>query len=428
MTKQKKQTIILTVLILLMVGMGFCYMVLRKISQVKEAEANQSIELYKLDTKKTEEITIENENGEMVFTKTNGKWTLKADADFPVNKDKIEEILNAMKTVEANSQVTDGTEELSQYGLEKPVCSILVKLNNGVKAKVSFGSQVPVLGGYYVLVDDETKVYTMSDSLYQTIQTKKMDFVKMESIPSIETEQVNRITIAEKGKKDISVVKKKDGSYIWNGAYKDTVAGNSEKVIDFISNYTGLVFDSCAEYNCSDFGTYGLKNPKNSILISYNTEKGEKEKEYRLNIGRKNENGSYYVSSDNSAFVYEISADTIDELLHVNAFDYIEQTIFAFAADTLQSFTIEKEDGTKKSLNIEKDLDTLSSIQALTYSGEAKKDKTDNTKIYKCVVQNDKKTSTITFLPYDKTNYRVNKDGQELFLANKKAVDNLFKK
>lgn len=429
MTKQKKQAILLTCLTLLMIGMGIGYTAIKKINQVKEQEANEAIELYEIDTKKAKEIKIENENGKFVFLKNKDKWKLKGDSAFPIDNEKIDTILDSMKTVSANSQVTDGTEELSQYGLGEPSVSILVTLSNNVKAKVSFGSQVPVLGGYYALVDDDTKVYTMSETLYEAIKVKKMDFVKTETIPSIESNQVDRIKIVQNNKGDLVIEKLNDGSYTIKKPYKDIVSGNGENILELITNYSNLAFDNCVEYNCTNFKQYGLEKPKESISITYQVEKKKKteEKEYTLYVGNQSSDGNYYVRPKNSSYVYQINSDIIDELIHVNPFAYVDKTIFAFATDTLQSFTIKNEDGKKRSLDKKKNLDTLTSIQGLTYSGEIKKSISDETKIYECSIKNNNITSVISFLPYDKSSYRVNKDGQELFLVSKKAVDKLLK-
>lgn len=430
MTKQKKQTILLTCLIVIMLAMGIGYTVLKKINQVKDEEAKETIELYQLDTSKAKEITIENESGKLDFVKRDNKWSLKGDSAFPVNKEKIDSILDSMKTVSANSQVTDGTDELSQYGLGEPSVSILVTLSNNVKAKVSFGTQVPVLGGYYALVDDDTKIYTMNHTLYENIQVNKMDFVKMDTIPTIESDQVNKIKITENDTENLIIEKTKAGSYVIKKPYKDTVSGNSENILELLSKYSNLSFDNCIEYNCTDFQQYGLEKPKESITVTYKAKKEKKteQKEYTLYVGNQNNDGAYYVRPKNSSFVYEISADTIDELIHVKAFDYVEKTIFSFAIDTLQTVIIKDENGKKRTLDKEKDLSTLTSVQGLIYSGEIKKKILDETKIYECTIKNDNKTSVITFLPYDKSSYRVNKDGQELFLVSKKAVNKLLTK
>lgn len=430
MTKKKKQTFVLGTLIVLMVSLVIGYGAIKKVNEVKEAEKEQSIELYHLDTKKAKKIVITNENGTIELTKKDSGWMFNKDSSLPIDTDKVDEILNLVKVIDANSEVTDGTEELSQYGLEKPGRSIYIELTNGVKAKVSFGDKVPVLGGYYCLVDDETKVYTMGEELYQAILRNKMDFVKMEKIPSIESENVNKLEIINNKGKAVAIQKESDGSFVIKGAYDKTVTGNSEAILGLFDTYGELAFDSCVEYSCKDFSKYGLENQKQSLKITYTVKKNQKnvKKQYILYVGDKTEDGKYYVTPEGSSYVYEMEGDTLDEIRNANMFDYIDKTVFAFSTDSLKSISVKDKKGNKKNLTVKKDLDTLTALQNLTFSAEMKKTVSEDTPVYTCIVQNNGEKSSVSFLPYDgKKYYRVDKDGEQLFLVDKKAVDKLLK-
>ncbi|MSS62604.1 DUF4340 domain-containing protein [Velocimicrobium porci] len=430
MTKKKKQTVVLGILIFLMILLGVGYGAIKKINAVKEAEKEQSIELYHLDTEKAKKIIITNENGTIELTKKASNWIFAGDSSLPIDADKVDNILSLVKVINANSEVTDGTEELSQYGLEKPEQSIYIELTNGVKAKVSFGTEVPILGGYYCLVDDGTKVYTMGEELYQAILRNKMDFVKMEKIPSIESKNVKKLELTNRKGKAVTIQKISDGSFVIKGAYDKTVTGNSEAILGLFENYGELAFDNCVEYSCKDFSQYGLENPEQSLKITYTVKKDKKnvKEQYILYVGNKSEDGSYYVTPEGSAYVYQMEEDILDELLNVKIFDYIDKTVFAFSTDSLKAITVEDKKGNKKNLTVKKDLDTLTALQALTFSGEIEEKVSENEPIYTCIVQNNGEKSIVSFLPYDgKKYYRVDKDGEQLFLVDKKAVDKLLK-
>ncbi|HSC86761.1 MAG TPA: DUF4340 domain-containing protein, partial [Polyangiaceae bacterium] len=111
----------------------------------RDTKGWRDLSILKLDTDKANRVTIDNEHGSFVFAKSGGAWMAefkKAKGSAGKIKDfdtaKVDDLLRAYKTLNA-SDFGDG-KTLADTGLEKPVATLGITLDDGSKTEILFGS------------------------------------------------------------------------------------------------------------------------------------------------------------------------------------------------------------------------------------------------------------------------------------------------
>ncbi|MDE6850909.1 MAG: DUF4340 domain-containing protein, partial [Lachnospiraceae bacterium] len=183
---------------------------------------------------------------------------------------------------------------------------------------------------------------------------------------------------------------------------------------------------------------------------------------YRLSVGSHNDQeDQYYVSVDGSDGIYLMSAETIDALVDINAFDYISKPMHKPVMESLQNirFTCQGQEHeikvTKKEVEngISEDGSTVydytilldekteldeydfqdvysSAFNSLVYSRERDNTiKGEGQEVQASMtIVTDKREIDLQFLPYDGNNfYRVEQNGICNFLVDMNVVENVMK-
>ncbi len=278
-------------------------------------------------------------------------------------------------------------------------------------------------------------------------------------------------------------------NWIITKPYKEPLAGATTDQWDTLQNYfTSVTFDELEEYGCDDLKKYGFEKPAAVVKVGYfeikdgyqipeetaapgketvsvvgqNTnktplvpEEHRKKLGYTLTFGKKAEDGSYYVRLNDSQNVYRMSGETAEEMLTVDAYTNMDHCVYSTLATDIEGYdvvtggkkiTVTREtakDDEGKDKNVwkvngtqipddkeEEFLTPYSKAYLLEFASFAKKDvkpKSDEP-VLTIVYHEGDRDVTVKYLPYDGTNfYRVDKNGMDYFLVNKRSVDDAAK-
>ena len=266
--------------------------------------------------------------------------------------------------------------------------------------------------------------------------------------------------------------------------YEISMAADTDAVKTFFDNYCSLSYSSCVEYNCSDLATYGLKDPRATVTIDYYEETADSsdsdstgttdstdtssnsdsaktirtDYKYQLQIGDLNEDeSSYYVRDTSNNSVMLMSKDTVDKMLEFNKFDVLEKYVQLINIKTVSSVdvvanglthTLKNEVIKAKDSDSEDSKDTTKFwLDDKEYDEDSARDLYQNLLMpkYDQLLPKDYKghtgdpvatvifhrTSaeypevTVSYYEYDNSFYVVNRNGEEYFLVDKRAVDDL---
>ena len=95
-----------------------------KYEQQKEIIKNSDEIILEVDGESVKALSWECNTGDFAFHKDDsGSWLYDADEAFPVEEEKINELLNLFEEFGVSFRIEE-VEDFAQYGLEEPVCTI----------------------------------------------------------------------------------------------------------------------------------------------------------------------------------------------------------------------------------------------------------------------------------------------------------------
>lgn len=272
-------------------------------------------------------------------------------------------------------------------------------------------------------------------------------------------------------------------NWIISKPYKKPLAGSSTDDWTTMQGYfTSVSFGDLVEYGCKDLSRYGLDKPSSFAEVNYfelkdgyevpketespggvstvggnsnqaNTVPDEYKdaKSYKLLFGKKTEDGDYYVRLDGSENVYTMTAQSAENMLDADAYTYMDHCVYSTLATDIDGYDVtigkkkisvthtteQDEGGNNKNVwtlngnkvpdSKEEDfLTPYSKAYLLEFTSSAKDSvKPKDTEPVMTIVFHEKNRDvTVKYLPYDGTNfYRVDKDGMDYFLVDKRSVD-----
>lgn len=496
MSKKKRQFFTIIILLVILAVSGISYVLLSKYQAKKdkqEAEKTQSEEKITLYSMKEEEITqihFINSSHEMTLVKDGDLWKDSADPDFPVNQEYAQTMVEETGEMTASQLVVKDPEDLSQYQLDQPQFTVELTNQSGETRKLVIGEESMAAGGCYAYVDQADQIYVIASNITDNFDYTRNEMMEVPEAPTITAEYVTGYKLQSAKGRSFTAKYDETGAKFadvdgWDitGAYKMAVPGSGDALQTLFSGLGSMEATEGVEYRATDklLKQYGLAEPAYIIDVDYDTVEGDdtadttsddqKEAEesqtrtahhYQISVGSHNDQeDQYFVSIDGNDGIYLMSADTIDALVEINAFDYIYKPMHKPVMEQLQDirFTYQgqehqiqvtkkevengiSEDGStvydytilldgKTELDEYAFQDVYSSVfNSLVYSKE--QDNTIKGQGQKAqasmVIVTEKRKINLEFLPYDGNNfYRVEQDGNSNFLADINVVEKAMK-
>lgn len=178
MKKYKSMIILLAVFVVFFA----LYFVMGK---VNEYQATKDIEETIMVTDFDSLVSLEYSDGAttMSFVKEDDAWVWAGEEEITLDSDSVETIANVLSQVEA-VRVLEGADELSSYGLEKPVYTITMENEAGTTLTLYIGDVVD--DNYYATTNDKVVVYTIGSS---AVTNMEFDITVLEAEEEEETEE-----------------------------------------------------------------------------------------------------------------------------------------------------------------------------------------------------------------------------------------------
>ncbi len=183
MRKQRIQMVVLSV-VLLICCVGFlAARFYANAEEEKEKEKEEGI-YTALSFEKTNlrQLSIVGEKGELALTYDGSSWSFVNDIDaeeetktsYEVNSSVANEILERLASLTSSNEV-DHVTDMESYGLDAPVLTVTITLQDETQHTVEVGSRNEMISAYYIRVDDGDTVYTLSDSDYSLLNKTDTD-------------------------------------------------------------------------------------------------------------------------------------------------------------------------------------------------------------------------------------------------------------
>ena len=206
-----------------------------------------------------------------------GAWRYDEDEAFPVDGEKMDELLETFQAFGAAFIIHDVT-DFAQYGLDDPVCTISLSTEDA-SYEIQLGDYSTMDAQRYVSIGDGN-VYLVQEDPLDAFNVELSDLIDNDETPDFG--QVASIQFT--GADSYQVVYQEDSSYArcaddvyfreQDGTYLplDTSLVNS-----YLSGITGLNLTDYVTYSAGeeDLAAYGLDDPELTVSVTYTPEEDE---------------------------------------------------------------------------------------------------------------------------------------------------------
>ena len=344
----------------------------------KEEEEQVSVTDASADEIETVKFLIDKK--EVTFQRKEEEWVKGNDEAFPVSQDTLNNAVGMLGDLKAE-RVLDDVSDLSEYGLDSPVNTIVFKTKVGEETSIKIGAKNESVSQYYVKKnEDDKKVYLVASASIEPFMNSLYDYAESGTFPEISSENIKAIQVEGETSYNLSVDE--------NGFWYVSDGGNQEKAdsakaASMASSFSTLEYASFVNYDASEeeMESYGLNEPYANIILNYeeeiskketdnlkseeteleeaeNTEekqgekKGEeteekkeeeaemKDKSLVIHVGSEAEEGDRYVSVDDSKEVYTMSEETLSTFLDKDDSDFWDMNVCYVSINDIESIEI----------------------------------------------------------------------------------------
>lgn len=283
MKRSKKLIALLAVLLVLCVGT----VLLTRMEEKREQITATGELVLEVPADSVQSLKWETGETALSFRKAEGTWLYEEDEAFPVDGDKIEEMLELFSAFGVSFVIEDVTDD-SAYGLDEPVCTIEFATEDRTYT-VKLGDYSSMDQERYVSIGDG-KVYLAKVDPLDAFDAALDDVMRHDQ--SLSYGEVQKITFS--GAENYTVFRQENSEYAYcaEDVYfveKDgeTVPLDTGRVGTYLEALTTLYLTDDVTYNVTDaeLEAYDLTAPELTVTVDYTDPDGA-EQTYTLSISR----------------------------------------------------------------------------------------------------------------------------------------------
>ena len=356
--KRGKKLIALLAALVILTGAALAATLLNPERQEGSGQEEEKISIFTLDSDSVTALSWTYEEETLSFLCDGGQWSYADDAAFPLDSSYLEDMVTALGDVTASKSISE-PEDLAQYGLEEPTCTVTV--STGEDRELRIGDATSLDGLRYCSTGDGN-VYLVDSALLDAFSYGLSDLVQMETIPDIDS--TDSFTVSS-GTGTYTIVYREDSGlaysddYVWflqnGGEYTALDTEQTESLLDAV---TALTWNSCADYHAeaSELADYGLDAPAATVTVQYQesvqVETGETDEEgepvyetqerdaqFILEVGDSVDDACY-ARIAGSDMVYQIDGSVRDALLYTTQSELLPDEVLLMDWDTVDSIDI----------------------------------------------------------------------------------------
>ncbi len=341
----------------------------------------------KVNTTDQEILTIVPENATAV-TMTVGTDTLKLekqentwkdaeDADYPIDGEQVEKLLEKFKSVHASFIVED-VKDYSQYGLQTPTAAISIAEGDQTH-EMQFGTFSTMDNKRYVMLEKGT-VYLIDEDLETSLVTDRDTILKKDQLYAYD--QVTAVDVALKADEEavLAAAKKnedaddetellprknetlqiqylpdeehsynKDAWEYYNVQDTSYQPVDTDLLTSWLNTLTGLTLDSYVTYNAAeeDISKYGLDDPTVKITVAgtMQDESSKAPASYTVAVSKQSDE-EIYLRVDESKIIFKIDLETYNRLAKAGYNDLRSSSVVTMGWDKVKTVTVKTDSET----------------------------------------------------------------------------------
>ena len=226
-----------------------------------------------------------------------------ADEAFTVSENKVLAYVSTLTNFYANSKLTD-VQDLSEYGLDNPSFIIDISTFDGVNHTVKLGNKTPDNSYAYVMVDDDTNVYTVASAKLVYSNYGLIEFLSSQML-NIDYSQISTVEFSRRSDSiDLVADCTLDHStnepiYHFLSPFQIKASPYFENLVEYvatleISSYLDIADDELADYGLDNIAysfTFNMKDGR-TITVDFSDNRDG------YYYGKSNITDNYFVLSE----------------------------------------------------------------------------------------------------------------------------------
>lgn len=170
----KKKGLPLLIGIVVLVFLTVAYVILVKHNT--ETVEDTTVKMFDLENEDVAALQFTLDGKEETFTLESDTWSLASDAAFEVDSSKMSTLLDTVTGMAASRKLENVT-DLSEYGLDEPVQTLVLTMADGTVYTICWGGTNDVTGDDYVYIKEkESIVYTVDYSVLEAVGESIEDY------------------------------------------------------------------------------------------------------------------------------------------------------------------------------------------------------------------------------------------------------------
>lgn len=442
-------------------------------SSEEEMDVNGYIAVYAFDDDQMRKAEVKNQYGGYTVTYVKeDTYSVEGIEEFDLNADAINSLITCSMQIYATKTIAESPDDMSTYGLDKPVAEVKFTYDTGETVEALIGSDTPS-GGAYVYVKNSNKIYAVSKNWTGVFEYKYTHFIDMTVTEPLETDEdgneikvrVKKLTFTGGGlKKPIVLVENPEylaevdrlenassdeelevtvnaAQYLFESPFVADAANDVYAGKQY--DYFGLAAEDIytTDPTSADIASCGLNSPY--ATVEYVTAK----ETIKISLGKSFEiDGEkfYYAMSTQRKALFVVNASDFS-FFEEDMIDYISPIVVNVMIDEFKTMTAEyngkkhvfemsgendelvvRWNGKKMSTKEFRDLYQLvmlalceESVEPGAYSGDPELKLT-------YTYRGKEKVDTVEYIKVGTRKYMIRKNGSDLALCRSKHVDSLI--
>ncbi|WP_367924937.1 DUF4340 domain-containing protein [uncultured Ruthenibacterium sp.] len=304
----------------------------------KEQIQNSDEIILEVASDSVESLSWETDSESLAFHKDEN-WIYDDDENFPVDEEKINELLEPFQEFGVSFVIED-VDDLAQYGLTNPVCTIQLGTAE---------QDYTILVGDYSTMDSERyvsigdgNVYLVPEDPMDEFDAVLSDMIDHDEVPSFE--QVTQIQFSGDEEYQISYEEDSADTYREEDVYFTELDGvksplDTSLVDSYLQNLESMDLTNYVTYNATqeDLEKYGLDAPELTISVEYTFENEDEETTegtFVLNVSRDPNEQTTEESEVSSQTTNDESQDAEEETEEITAYARVGESPIVYQITT----------------------------------------------------------------------------------------------
>lgn len=173
--KKKGLPLLIGIVVLVFLTVAYVILVKHNTETVEEVE-DTTVKMFDLENEDVAALQFTLDGKEETFTLEGDTWSLASDAAFEVDSSKMSTLLDTVTGMAASRKLENVT-DLSEYGLDEPVQTLVLTMADGTVYTICWGGTNDVTGDDYVYIKEkESVVYTVDYSVLEALGESIEDY------------------------------------------------------------------------------------------------------------------------------------------------------------------------------------------------------------------------------------------------------------